>query len=266
MDILLQEAEIFRLQQETEQHKEIRVLCETARQRERDFLKAIIASYMGDNVALTKGRCQHKCRLHLVQEADCADLCDRRLMKSPTMSGSNGTRQLPEPNGTAESDSLEEAPSYSSGNHFYVDYQDTEPVNVILSLDDLADPNGQGQQQGHKVRPPGSPEPSAPSKGPDESPEDDDPHQKSQQSYGLTSTVAVEGLLRLRDKEEISYYPYPSCLHLTCVTASGFKATLCFRTYDDPAAYLHENPVSDTTFGKGAMLVCLMTFNDRVLL
>ena len=69
---------------------------------------------------------------------------------------------------------------------------------------------------------------------------------------GLNITVPILGELKLRDEEILRTKPIDEilCRQLTCVTNSGFKATVCFLAYD-PDIYMAETlGISNATFGK----------------
>ena len=81
------------------------------------------------------------------------------------------------------------------------------------------------------------------------------PIEQSLPTNGLNVTVPIMGKLKLRDEEILREKPLNEilCRQLTCVTNSGFKATVCFLAYD-PDVYFGENPIlegsSNNMFGK----------------
>ena len=81
------------------------------------------------------------------------------------------------------------------------------------------------------------------------------PIHQSLPSNGLNVTVPIIGKLKLRDEELLRQKPLDEimCRQLTCVTNSGFKATVCFLAYD-PEVYFDERHnlegSSDSKFGK----------------
>ena len=82
------------------------------------------------------------------------------------------------------------------------------------------------------------------------------PKEQTLPTNGLNVTVPILGELRLRDEELLRKKPIGQilCRQLTCVTNSGFTATVCFLAYD-PDIYMAENVVSNTTFGKPKCLL-----------
>ena len=78
------------------------------------------------------------------------------------------------------------------------------------------------------------------------------PIEQTLPNEGLNVTVPILGELKLRDEALLRQKPIDEilCRQLTCVTNSGFKATVCFLAYD-PEIYMAETlGISNATFGK----------------
>ena len=69
---------------------------------------------------------------------------------------------------------------------------------------------------------------------------------------GLNVTVPILGELKLRDEKLLRQKPVNTimCRQLTCVTNSGFKATVCFLAYDPDTYFSETIGISNSTFGK----------------
>ena len=85
------------------------------------------------------------------------------------------------------------------------------------------------------------------------------PTEQALPTDGLNVTVPILGKLKLRDEEILRAKPVNEilCRQLTCVTNSGFKATVCFLAYD-PDVYFGERQdlegSSSSRFGK--LMLC----------
>ena len=73
---------------------------------------------------------------------------------------------------------------------------------------------------------------------------------------GLNVTVPIFGRLSVRDEEILKNKPLDEvlCRQFTCVTNSGFKASVCFLAYDPDMYFSETLPLSNATFGKQRIL------------
>ena len=85
------------------------------------------------------------------------------------------------------------------------------------------------------------------------------PTEQALPTEGLNVTVPILGKLKLRDEDLLRNKPVNEilCRQLTCVTNSGFKASVCFLAYD-PETYFSETHElegsSNSKFGK--LMLC----------
>jgi len=130
-----------------------------------------------------------------------------------------------------------------------------EAVNVILSSKEDVDDRRQHFNNDRYYFENTNWKPSIPQKPNYVIPDPIGPIQQSLPTNGLNVTVPIFGKLKLRDEEILRQKPINEvkCRQLTCITNSGFKASVCFLAYD-PEVYFDERQnlegSSDSKFGK----------------
>ena len=140
---------------------------------------------------------------------------------------------------------------------YEMDYLDKseEPVNVILSSQE--DPDRIIFNRNHQyAKEIDYPETSLPQEPTYVIPPPLNPVEHVLPTDGLNVTVPISGRLSVRDEEILKNKPLDEvlCRQFTCVTNSGFKASVCFLAYDPDMYFSETLPLSNATFGKQRIL------------
>lgn len=138
-----------------------------------------------------------------------------------------------------------------------MDYLDKseEPVNVILSSQE--DPDRIIFNRNHQyAKEIDYPETSLPQEPTYVIPSPLNPVEHALPTDGLNVTIPILGRLSVRDEETLKNKPLDEvlCRQFTCVTNSGFKASVCFLAYDPDMYFSETLPLSNATFGKQRIL------------